>query len=296
MKLAIMIVLIQLLAAGIHADTLSSELYKIRKASYGPSANIQMLEEKCLGLLEIFKAPDEIGEIYYNIEFMYTQSHWTDSQGNAKVLQYAAKALEYPLPLSQQVRLLHENTQALEKKYAGVKGGELAKIRREEVVLPALEGIKRTLDNKIPNSTLPLPKNTFTGLHTAGYIYDPEKDKNVEEFHKRIQEQQEAIQKENERFTAELDKVREINATIRSRQICEDRVVAIYTKKPYATAELRQIALRVLEDQSVVERIVNRVSETINERNAKEFQKLPNQMLKKIEVRKLEDSVKTTSK
>jgi DNA-binding NtrC family response regulator len=50
-------------------------------------------------------------------------------------------------------------------------------------------------------------------------------------------------------------------------------IVYIYTKAPYATNELRQIAMGILEDQETVDELVSRVEEAIEKRKKKEARK-----------------------
>lgn len=249
------------------ADTLGRQLYILGGKLEGFETDTKKLEQEYLHLLNQYDDPKDIGRIYAALTDMYCQSGLTDPFSAAK---YAQKALEYPLALPIKIRVHHNWGDALQVQNSGATGSELAKARRE-AVRPYLYGIKVALEHEIPDERVGMP----------GFEVEHYDGPDLEE-HKRIAE-------ENEKHFALLKKAHFINDMVFRRDICVGQTVSLYSKKPFATDELRQIATEILEDTDAVDKLISKVDAAVKKRLQKELGKISEEVFREISSGSLKD-------
>lgn len=237
------------------ADKLDNEFIRLHAQVNGFKTETKKIEAQYLSLLSQYKDAKNIGRIYYHLTDMYVQSGMTDPES---AIKYAKKTMEYPIASFERIRIGHIVAGALIRQNAGQKGENLAGARRQ-IVLPLLEAIKYSLEIKLPDQK-PQPTNKIQTFHNMTYIENPDESPEVK---KAREEQIKKIDDDMKKQVDENAKNAEIKACLRNRKICEDTVVSIYSKEPYATEELRRIASEVLGDKDTVNKLVARVDANI---------------------------------
>ncbi|HDL64122.1 MAG TPA: hypothetical protein ENH12_01890 [Proteobacteria bacterium] len=119
------------------------------------------LEIECLKLLKKFDSPEDKGEIYATVAFIYSDKGYNPLAGDitgqlSKTIEYCKKALEYPLNVVTACQIYSSWADALQIKYRNTDGGKFATARRQ-IIIPCLEGLKLILDNKVPEKRQPPP-------------------------------------------------------------------------------------------------------------------------------------------
>lgn len=203
--------------------------------------NTTQLEARYLTLLEHYPEKEEKARVYFALVDMYCQTGLTDPDS---AVQYAHRALALPLDPQLQIPLYHKLGDAMQVQNRGVTGAELVRARKE-VAVPYLKGIKLALECGLPE--LPLEVPVVPRMDASEGV-----DQDLLQQH---QQQVEA------RRQAQL-----VNRMVQDRAICGDQLVFLYTRRPYATDELRAMASEILGNEKTVAQLVARVEAAIRQR------------------------------
>ena len=225
-------------------DSLESELAKIDSRRAGTETLKEELASECLKLLRTYSAPEEQGKIYAEVAHIYGQSGRKEP---SKIIKYVEKALEYPLEPGTKAGLYIYWGDAIQIE-SSIKGQDFTNARKK-AVKPYLEGLKFVLSYDLPDKKPELPSvNIFT--------YDgPKSDPVYQEMFKE-HERQWKVRKEAE----------SLNDMIQHRDVLIGQIVYLYTRYPFATAELEELLKQTLGDKhkSQIDKIIQKVKEDIN--------------------------------
>lgn len=235
-----------------YADGLESELAKIDGRRAGTETPTKELELECLKLLGIYSAPAEQGKIYFEIAHIYGQSGMKEP---LKIIEYVKKALEYPLEPVTKARLYTYWGDAVQVANRGVRGEALVKVRREAVV-PYLEGLKFVLSYDLPDEKPDLPSIDL--FDHPGPKSDPMYQAMFKEYERQVKVRKEA------NF---------LNEMIQERDTLIGQITFLYTRFPFATAELHGLLKQTLGDKHKprIDKIIQKVDGDINSRLKKEI-------------------------
>ncbi|MGA2060996.1 MAG: hypothetical protein ABSG67_10980 [Thermoguttaceae bacterium] len=207
----------------------------------GKNTPFDEVEKRGKELLAEYTTPEEQAQIYYELTEMHGQTGMVHAD---LVVQYAQKALALPVDAFQRFRLyvfwgdaifignIHKPTQQQTPFY------EIRKV----AVRPYLEGLKEMQAYKIPEQ-----RPNFPGVDSYD-IVAPENSPVYQRFKKQHDDQMAARKK------AEFDE-----KLWSSHQTLMNAVVDLYSKKPYAATELRQIATKTLADPAEVDALMKRI-------------------------------------
>ncbi len=229
------------------AQELEKGLAAIRSQNVGKGTDWAKLEAESLELAKDFDSPADLGRIYATIARIYSDAGFTSKDAQIpKTIEYAKKALGYPLDVPTQCYMYGKWGGALIAKSSGYPKEEMAKVRREAVV-PILRGLKLALDNKAPKEIQEPP--LFKIFHLYGQKNSPYNQKQLKK-----QEEQVAIQ----------EKVKLLNELYIQRLALTQRCVTLYSRKPYETDELFDMASEILaKHKDFVEELVSEVETEI---------------------------------
>lgn len=232
-------VLLSFLVCGqaVLGQELQKDLYQLTSLRKGPKTPFAEVEELGKELLKKYHDPKDQGLIYYQLAHIYAQSGMVKPD---RVVYYAKMAMEYPLDLSPKLRLYVYWGDALQ---IGDPKGSFAE-KRKSAVKPYLEGLKEVEKLKLPEKAPDLPGVSRYDRHGT-----------PEEVAKARKEHEEAVAA---RKRVELE--REL---IMHRDVLTAQIVGLYSREPYAKAELEREASRILEDPETVTKVVSRVKEKV---------------------------------
>lgn len=236
-----------LLLLGQVADgkTLEEELYEVDQLRAGFDTPFDEVEKRCNELLQKFTKPEEHGQIYYELTKVEGQSGF---QRPAKAIEYAKKALELPQEPWKKVRLYIYWGDTIQVAHRGVHNQKLVTARRK-AVMPYLLGLKETLHYDLPEVKPDLP-----GVDKFDYggPSDTEEYRSIKRKH---QEQVEARKK------AKFQR-----AMIQHRDVLTSQTSTMYSRFPFASNEIKELATQVLEDEKAVERLMSAVNAAVQQR------------------------------
>jgi len=228
-----------------HAVTLDEELYDIDKLRAGFDTPFEEVERRCAELLERYKDPSEQGKIYFELAQVEGQSGLQHPQ---KLIKYINEALARPLDPVKRVRLYIYWGDVIQVSHGGVRGRELATVRRK-AVMPYLNGLKEQLEYDLPEVEPEIP-----GIRV--FNYDGPKD--TKEYQDLVRERQKQIKAREEAiFQRDM---------IEHRDVLTSQISLMYSRLPFATDELESLAKDVLKDDAAVDRLMARVQERIQKR------------------------------
>ena len=224
-------------------DALSIKLHELDQLRNGNHTPFPFEQVESLGkeLLNEYTKPEEQGQIYYHLTAVHGQSV---EKHTDLIIQYAQTALALPLDPSQRLRLYVYwgdaiRTANLQKPVEQQK--PFYEVRKV-AVKPYLEGLKEMQKYKIPEQ---LPDLPGVGMFD---ISGPKNSPIYQQFKKQHDDQMAA------RKQAEFDRKLWF-----SHQTLMNELVDLYSKKPYAATELRQIAAKTLADPAQVEVLMKRI-------------------------------------
>jgi len=227
------------------AETVEEELFEIDKLRAGFDTPFDEVEKRCNKLLQTYTEPEEQGRIYYELTKVEGQSGF---QRPAKAIEYAKKALELPQDPWRTTRLYEYWGSAIQVAHRGTHDKEMAKARRQAVIL-YLQGLRELQQYDLPEVKPPIP---MAGFITHAGPTDSEEYRKL----KRKQEKEIAAQK--------LAKFQ--RSMIEHRDILTLQVSGMYSRFPWASDEIRELATKILKDKDAVERLMSAVDAAVQQR------------------------------
>lgn len=237
------ILVLLLLAQLADGKTLEEELYEVDQLRAGFDTPFDEVENRCNELLKEYTEPEEHGKIYYELTKVEGQSGF---QRPAKAIEYAKKALELPQDPWKKVRLYIYWGDTIQIANRGVHNQKLVAARRK-AALPYLYGLKETLQYDIPEVKPDLPRVDRFQAHPGTMQY------------------QRLMQKHKEQVKAR-EKARFQRAMIQHRDILTSQTSTMYSRFPFASNEIKELATQVLEDEKAVERLMSAVNAAVQQR------------------------------
>jgi hypothetical protein len=224
-------------------DTLSiklRELDQIRKETVIPFDEV---EKRGKELLTEYTTPEDQGRIYCELVEIHANTGMVHAD---LVVEYAQKALALAVDPFQRFRLYGAWGGAIDI-------GNIHKPREQQTpfyeirkvaVRPYLEGLKEMQAYKIPEQRPYLPGFGVDAFDLTG----PENSPIIQQFKKRRDEQMAA------RKQAEFD-----DKLWSSHHTLIRAIVDLYSKRPYAATEIRQIATKILNNNEQVNALMKRI-------------------------------------
>ena len=225
--------------------TLEQELNEVDKLRANFATPFDEVEKKCNELLKRYTKPEEQGKIYYELAKVEGQS---GLQRPARAIEYVKKALKLPQEPWEKVRLYIYWGDAIQVANRGVRGWQLLAPRRK-AVMPYLDGLKETLQYDLPEAKPELPM-----VHLFTYDGPPDS-----ELHRKLKRKnQEEIEAWNlAKFQRDM---------IQHRDVLTGQVSSMYSRFPWASDEIRELATKILADDAAVERLMSHVDKAVEER------------------------------
>jgi hypothetical protein len=219
--------------------TFQSDIRPLKFAAKRDKESLVALDKLGAELLSRYQQPQEQGEIYYYLAHQHAQGGiHVYSQ---KVIDYAYKALSYPVTPDQKMRLYiyrGDAFQVLDRKKTFAE-------RRRESVDSYLQGLKDMKSFQLPDKPPDLPQSPPFNVMAS--------------TEQQIRENQESQQK----YREALDHARFIQRMIRNRDVLQGQIVWLYGSRPLATEELRAAAKNALGEGKELDRLMTAVNDRI---------------------------------
>ena len=229
--------------------SLLGQIHDVLRKVRGSGTDFDAREKELLALLNDYTDPKDIGAIYAACARIH---YGTGSTHFDRLVKYARKSLEYPLDLEARMMACMRWGEGLQMQGGG-SAADLPRQPREEIVKPFLRAIRLTLDAGIPEQPVAVPKLTATRVGGGMVGLDPEVEKRMK--------------KEYDAQIGAIEEATRTNKIIVLRKFHEEKIVALYSQKPLATEELRQIATEIIGNPTVVSNLIARVNERIEEKS-----------------------------
>jgi hypothetical protein len=222
-------------------DALQKKLYDIDQMRNGKNTPLEQVESHGRELLSEYTKPEDQGQILFHLTEIHGQSGMAHPD---LVIQHAQNALQLPLDTFQRLRLYVYWGDAIrsENLHKPIQEQKPFSEIRTLAVKPYLEGLKEMQQYKIPDKMPSLP-----GVDAYDVF---ENDPHYKEVKKRHDDQMAA------RLKAKNDQNLWIN-----RNVLTNQIVDMYSRPPYAAAELRQLAAKILDKTEQVDALMKRVEE-----------------------------------
>ena len=228
------------------AKTLEEELSDVDQLRAGFDTPFDEVEKRCYVLLQKYTEPEEQGKIYFELAQVEGQS---GLQRPDKAIEYVKKALELPIDPLKKVRLYIYWGDAIQTANRGVHNQELI-VARRKAALPYLEGLKETLQYNLPEVKPDLPG-------VGRYRYHGPTD--TEEYREMIHEHQKQVEaREKAEFQREM---------IEYRDVLTSQISSMYSRFPWASDEMRELATKILGDKTAVDRLMSAVDKAVQKRS-----------------------------
>ncbi len=212
---------------------------------------MEKMETQYLELLQEYDSPEDKGRIYAAIANSYINSGIQTPGGlpvfPEKVAEYCEKALQYPQEVPDSCRFYSFWGAALQAQ-CYKSGEEDFSVARREIVIPYLKTLKFVFDNLTSRESQNLP---------SVVAYDvPPSDPHYGEI----------VRKHNR----QMNKWKEVklnNKLLRYKDVLVPKVVSLYSQKPYATDELRELAGEILKKEDTVKELISLVTNKIKDKD-----------------------------
>jgi hypothetical protein len=228
------------------AKTLEEELYEVDQLRAGFDTPFDEVEKRCDELFKKYTEPEEQAKIYFELAQVEGQSGF---QRPEKGIEYVKKALELPIDPLKKVRLYIYWGDAIQTANRGVNNQELV-VARRKAALPYLDGLKETLQYNLPEKMPDLPR-----INAVRYIGPPDTEE-CYEIKRKNDEQVEA--KEKAKFQRKM---------IQYRDVLVSQISSMYSRFPWASDEIRELATKILGDEVAVNRLMSAVDEAVQKRS-----------------------------
>ncbi len=227
------------------SKTLEEKLYEIDRLRSGFNTPFDEVEKRCNELLKEYTDPNDQGKIYFELVQVEGQSGF---QRPTKILEFINKALECPQEPLKETRLYIYWGDAIQTANRGVHNQELV-VARREAAMPYLLGLKETLKYSLPETKPKLPS-----VNRERYAGPPGTNEYLEII-RRNEEQMNAW-----RF-AKLQR-----DMIDHRDISNGQIASMYSRFPWASEEIRELATKILQDKTAVDRLMVQVDKGVQQR------------------------------
>lgn len=251
------ILLLGFLLSTCNAETLLKKINEIDKLRSGFSTPFDEVEKRCNELLEEYPDPNDQGKIYFELVQVEGQSGF---QRPAKILEFINKALECPQEPLKKTRLYIYWGDAIQVANRGVHNQELI-VARHEAAIPYLLGLKETLKYNLPEKKPVVPMGTF-----YNYDYLDPNEIHSESMRKMVLDTiREVERKQKEQFEAQQKAVF-LGDMISHRDILNSQIAYMYSRFPWASKEIRELATEMLQDKTAVDRLMEQVDKGVQKR------------------------------
>lgn len=217
------------------------ELKQLSAMRKGRKTDLAKVDQFGAKLLQTYPEPKEQGQIYYNLAHIHAQS------GVAKpdrLIEYAQRALEFPLDPSRRARLFVYSGDAIQVR--GQQGQLPFTGTRKSAALQYLKGLKEVIGYNLPEQPPDLPSvSRFSIEPASGPVYEAMK-------HKHDQQQAALMQA---RFQGEM---------IIHRDVLQKQIVSIYTRRPIAIDELQNIGTHIIGKGKDLDRLMAMVNDKVS--------------------------------
>jgi hypothetical protein len=236
--------IISLLSLGASSEkTLLQQINEIDKLRAGRNTPFDEVDKRCNELLKSYTDPNEQGMIYFELVQIEGQSGF---QRPEKILEFINKALSFPQEPSKKVRLYIYWGDALQVAKRGVINQDLIKARREAAI-PYLNGLKEALQYNLPEKKPDLPSVSF--------VFGRQ---NSERYRSLISERDQQIKdRELAKFQREM---------VDQRDILISQISGMYSRFPWASNEIQELATKILGDTVAVNRLMVSVDAAVQKR------------------------------
>lgn len=226
------------------ADTLSNELRELDQMRNGKRTLVDKVELRGKELLREHASPEEQGQIYYHLADINGQSGMVHPE---LVIEYAQHALTFPIEPAQRLRLFTYWGDALMigNQHTAIESRKPFPEIRKMAAVPYLEGLKEAAKYKIPLQKPELPAVDLYDVPETAPIYQQVKKRHDEQMlaHNRARIEQELWD---------------------HRRVLTGQIVQIYSRKPYANEELRELAVKTTNAPELADQLVAMVDRSIN--------------------------------
>jgi hypothetical protein len=229
------------------AQTLGQKLREVDKLRAGLSTPFDEVDKRCNELLKEYTEPNEQGLIYFELVQVEGQSGF---QRPAKILEFINKALACPQEPLKKIRLYAYWGDALQVSKRGVVNQEMMAARKE-AAMPYLQGLKETLQYNLPEEKPEIPEGRFIN----SFPREPNNGGTVPEAIRLMKENIEA--QRNARFIGDM---------IDHRDVLTRQISGMYSRFPWASNEIRELATKTLGDKAAVDRLMSYVDASVKKR------------------------------
>jgi len=215
------------------ADDIQSDLQNLSHLRKGVKTDFSKVNAVSERMLEKYPDPKDKGQIYFAVAHIYAQAGGTHP---AEVVQFATKSLECPLDPSQRLRLYVYWGDALQ-----LLGKEKTFLeKRQKAVIPYLNAY-----NEILKYDLPLKAPELPGV----FAYDVNGDGPLVEVFKKKHMEAVLMRKKAE-FQRDM---------ILHRNVIEGQIIGLYTRPPFATHQLQELAYEIVGETKAVDDLIAKV-------------------------------------
>jgi hypothetical protein len=232
-----------------NAQSLRDSMIEVSRSLPDLSVSSQSIVDAYQGLMEEAATEEQQAELYYRIY----QIHIYPGRKNIEAAYDAVKTAEglHVENLGLKFNILTQTATTVQQLNTGARGEDLARVRREAAPY-YLRALKALIEQGVPIEPLELPPRP--GLLTLlGDPEDPSYVKQIEEANRKVRE-----------FNA----IDSLNRLISSRDMAESLLAHLYSRAPFDTAELAQLADSILEDQEAADHLLDQTRDLIGERLA----------------------------
>lgn len=230
------LLVLAMLPGFIGAQTFDQDIVGLDRLRDGTKTPLSRVESRALELLERHRAPEQHGQIYYQLAHTFAQS---GQQQPDKTIEYAKRALEFRLTPQQRLRL---------HVYAGDAsrlGNDKPAAKRKAAAIAYLQGLQEIEKRNLPDSPSKPPPRPAGGPTQAA-------DQPLTELQRNHRRAMEAWQ--------EFEMQRDL---LKYRDMLVGQLVDLYARRPIATEELNRLTDEMLTNASLLQQIKQRVTEAI---------------------------------
>jgi hypothetical protein len=231
----------------LRADELEKKIGEIDDLRANLATPFDEVERRCLALLAEYPEPADQARIYYIWAHVEGQS---GLQHPDKGIEYIKKAMSLPLDGEKRLQLHMYWGNSLEMVHRGVQGEELKKAR-PEIVIHYLNAINECVNLIADTNKSDLPSE----------IGDDRADESPDGGGKH--------RRENARKFAIALNEQKIERILAFQAAFETQTAYLYSRKPFATEEIQQLAEKHVTSTDARQKLISRVLGEIDKREAK---------------------------
>jgi len=270
-----------------------SEMDRLRKGKNTPWDKV---DQMVMELTAKYRDPADQGLIYYFAVRVHGQSGLYRPETCIKYAEKAEPLLTDPL---RQIQLYVDWGNAIQRKHWGASGQKLA-VGRRELAPIYLRGVKVALDHNLPDKLSPRP--TGPDLRkTFGPIVPPSEN-SIKDLPPHIRKGWEEYRKNYPNLKRDFDNREAIyRAQVKAykwarslwefqeemmyfRELVRDKSIQYYAKMPFDTAEFKEMAAKILQDEKELNLLMGRLQELIRKRTGQPKTKEPDVQVEAEEV------------